>query len=128
MAARTFYGDRLTFLSDFAGSQAESVDVWCVFTVNDAVSAGSYGMPTEAGESFSHPRRHWSAQNDSHEIPACDWRISDFYNCIGWTISGRQKCKKATARILSQQQPGGGERKKMWNLHLKLCNAILGRT
>ena len=27
--------------------------------------------------------------------------------------AGNEKCKKATARILSQQQPEGGERKKM---------------
>ena len=115
-ARQTFSWDRLPFLSDFAGSQAVSVDVWCVFSVNDAVSAGAATGCLLKLESHSHlPAAHWSAQNDCHENPVSDWRISDFYHCIGWTISGRQwknAKKKATARILSQQQPEGGERKK----------------
>ena len=38
--------------------------------------------------------------------------------------AGNEKCKKATARILSQQQPEGGERKKCLELALKVmqCN------
>ena len=41
-----------TFSSVWAGSEADSDDVRCLFPLNDAVSAVSYGMPIEAGESF----------------------------------------------------------------------------
>ena len=48
----TFYCLLLTFLSVWAGSELNSDGVRCVFPLNDAVSAVSYGMPIEAGESF----------------------------------------------------------------------------